>query len=493
MNHATKIIELPALTVDLLKANGVLIDNVFASLWREIGMKTVLSRAGFNKRSGTPMNDVIFGLMLWLWLKKDSIGMFARECLQGAMGKDVLYDTMNREDLNWRKFHEQVAHKAVQALKPSGKKAYVVDDTVAQRFGKKMPGISSHFDHTSGRHMMGQQVLTLGLSCDEGFVPLDSELFISQTKAIELHEPFEDGRSIAAKRYRTAQQCTKPEMVSAMVKRALTAGIMADYLLADAWFGTKGMIRLTQETALVPVLRMKKNNMKYRLSEFVCDETVSRELDVKALYKHYVRKSWQPIRGQKYQAKIVDVELNLAESKDHEEWVKVRLLFVRGNADDTQATVGKHDWAVFLTTDMTLSPAEILELYSLRWAIEVYFKEAKQHLGFLKEQSNHYAAYIASIHLTAIRFCLLVIAKQTQGAACIALMRQKLCSNSTDISFASKLWQLFRAVITGALDELRVVLGDAATLVMETIDAHIQCLFTQVLQLDPRTLRLEAL
>ena len=129
----------------------------------------------------------------------------------------------------------------------------------------------------------------------------------------------------------------------------------------------------------------------------------------------------------------------------------------------------------------------------MRCAIEVYFKEAKQHLGFLKEQSNHYAAYIASIHLTAIRFCLLVIAKQTQGAASIALMRQKLCSNSTDISFAGKLWQVFRAVITGALDELRAVLGHVATLAMETIDMHIQCLFTQVLQLDPKTLRLEAL
>jgi hypothetical protein len=372
MNRATKIIELPALTVDLLKANGVLIDNVFASLWREVGMKTILNRAGFNKRSGTPMSDVMFSLMLWLWLQKESIGMFARECLQGSMGKDVLYDTMNREDLNWRKFHEQVAHKAVQALKPSGKKAYVVDDTVAQRFGKKMPGISSHFDHTSGRHMMGQQVLSLGLSCDEGFVPLDSELFISQTKAIELHEPFEDGRSIAAKRYRTAQQWSKPEMVSAMVKRALNAGIMADYLLADAWFGTKAMIRLTQETALVPVLRMKKNNMKYRFSEYVRGKTVTRELDIQALYKHCVRKAWQPIRGQKYQAKIVDVELNLAESKDPEHWVKVRLLFVRGNAGDNQATTGKHDWAVFLTTDTNLSSAEILELYALRWAIEIY-------------------------------------------------------------------------------------------------------------------------
>jgi SRSO17 transposase len=493
MNRATKIVELPALTVDLLKANGVLIDNVFASLWRDIGMKTVLNRAGFKKRSGTSMSDVIFGLMLWLWLQKNSIGMFARECLQGAMGKDVLYDTMNREDLNWRKFHEQIAHKTVQALKPSGKKAYVVDDSVKPRFGKKMPGISSHFDHTSGRHLMGQQVLTLGLSCDEGFVPLDSELFISQTKAIELHEPFEDGRSIAAKRYRTAQQCTKPEMVNAMVKRALNAGIIADHLLADAWFGTKAMIRLSQETALVPVLRMKKNKMKYRLSEYVRGKTVTRELDVQALYKRFVRKAWQPIRGQKYQAQIVDVELNLAESKDAEEWTKIRLLFVRGNAGDTQTTTGKHDWAVFLTTDTNLSSAEILELYALRWAIEVYFKEAKQHLGFLREQSNHYAAYIASIHITAIRFCLLVIAKQTQGAASIALMRQKLCSNSMDINFAGKLWQVFRAVITGALDELRAVLGDAASLVMETIDAHIQCLFTQVLQLDPKTLRLEAL
>ena len=493
MNRATKIIELPSLTVDLLKANGVLIDNVFATLWREIGMKTVLSRAGFNKRSGTPISEVIFGLMLWLWLQKESIAMFARDCLQDTLGKDVLYDTMNREDLNWRKFHEQVAHKTVQTLKASGKKAYVVDDSIKQRFGKKMPGISSHFDHTSGRYMMGQQVLTLGLSCDEGFVPLDSELFISQTKAIALHEAFEDGRSIAAKRYRTAQQCTKPEMVNAMIKRALNAGIMADYLLADAWFGTKAMIRLTQETALVPVLRMKKNNMKYRFSEYVRGNMVNRELDLRALYKRCVRKAWQPIPGQKYQAKVVDVELNLAESKDSEEWVKVRLLFVRGNAGDTQATAGKHDWAVFLTTDTALSAADMLELYAMRWAIEVYFKEAKQHLGFLKEQSNHYAAYIASIHLTAIRFCLLVIAKQTQGEASVALMRQKLCSNSADISFAGKLWQVFRAVITGALDELKAVLGDAVTLVMETIDAHIQCLFTQVLQLDPKTLRLEAL
>ena len=233
--------------------------------------------------------------------------------------------------------------------------------------------------------------------------------------------------------------------------------------------------------------------MKYRMSEIVHGQAVSQELAVQSLYKRCVRKAWHPLHGQKYQAKAVDVELNLAETKEPEQWIKVRLLFVRGNAGDTQQTVGKHDWAVFLTTDTALSETEILALYSMRWAIEVYFKEAKQHLGFLKEQSNHYAAYVASIHLTAIRFCLLVIAKQTQGANSIAGVRQAMCSNSADISFAGKLWQVFRAVITGALDSLKAVMGEAVAIVMEVIDAHIECWFLQVLQLDARTLRLEAL
>jgi SRSO17 transposase len=494
MNRTTKITSLPALTVDLLQNGGLLIDNLFADLWRQIGMKTLLTRAGFSKRSGHPIHEVVYALVLWVWLQKESIGMFAREALQSSMGKDVLYDTLNREDLDWRKVHRQTAYKAVRELPAAGKNAFVLDDSIVQRFGKKMPGVSSHFDHTSGRHVMGQQALILGYSCEAGFVPLDSELFISQTKAQASHHPFQDGRSIVAKRYRIAEQQTKPEMAKAMVHRALRAGIEADYLLADAWFGTKPMIKLCQETFLVPVFRMKKGTMKYHLTEYVGGEMVKRGLDIKTLYKNNVRKTWQKIPGQGYQAQIVDAELNLAENdKEREQWVKVRLLFVRGTVEGEKTTPGKHDWAVFLTTDSALTAPDMLELYAMRWAIEVYFKEAKQHLGFLKEQSNHYAAYIASLHLTAIRFCLLVIAKQNHGATGIAAMRKTLCQNSTDISFASKLWQVFRAIITGALEELKAILGDAITVVIETIEAHVQCFFVQALQLDPKTLRLEAL
>jgi len=43
---------------------------------------------------------------------------------------------------------------------------------------------------------MGQQVLTLGLATEELFMPLDSQIYVSQSKAHELIREFEDKRSL---------------------------------------------------------------------------------------------------------------------------------------------------------------------------------------------------------------------------------------------------------------------------------------------------------
>jgi IS4 transposase len=59
-----------------------------------------------------------------------------------------------------------------------------------------------------------------------------------------------------------------------------------------------------------------------------------------------------------------------------------------------------------LSTDVNLEAAKVLEIYALRWAVEVYFKEAKQHLGFLKEQSIHYAAFVQKSNLCASQWFL---------------------------------------------------------------------------------------
>jgi len=495
MNHDTSACTFPALTADFLRHSDSLIDNIFADLWKQVGMKTLLERCGFHKRSGTPVNAVLYCLTMWVWLKSSSVSLFARDSLSTfcAAGKDVLYEALNREDWNWRALHLRVARKALQQLvAPGSVTAFVLDDTIKIRSGKKMPGISSHFDHTTGRHVMGQQVLTLGLSCTEGFAPIDSELFTGKTKVVDLPTPFKDGRSIAALRHRAALSQTKPEMARAMIARAQRAGINAPYLLADAWFGTKPMIAMADDALLTPIVRMKKNTMKYRHSLHLPDKVVCTDMDVCALYQSAVRGQWEKIPGQPYQSKTVVVDLNLNDPKDEvARWIKVRLLFVRGVSTSDKAQPGKHDWCVFLTTDVNLDPQKMLELYAMRWAIEVYFKESKQHLGFLQEQARHYACYVASIHLTAIRFCLLVIARQQHGASGVAQMRQNIVGNITQIDFAARLWGCFRGLLARALDELAPMLGDKVNMVMQTMDLHVQRFFVQALQLDPHQLRQE--
>ncbi|MBK6957862.1 MAG: transposase [Nitrosomonas sp.] len=187
-----------------------------------------------------------------------------------------------------------MSRQAIRGAKTSSHiRAFVLDDSIQVRHGKRCLAYPATLT-TSGRHIMGQQVLTLGMSGTEGFVPIDSELFISATKAQELHQPFRDGRSIVAKRYRWR----KPDQASNGWRHdppGATRRIEADYLLADAWFGTKPIIRLADEQLLTSILRMKKNTMKYRLTECKGGQAIHRDRDVNTLYQSCIRCQWQKI------------------------------------------------------------------------------------------------------------------------------------------------------------------------------------------------------
>jgi hypothetical protein len=498
MNIDTKTQNLPNLIAGLLGKDGVNIDNLFADLWKSMGMAALLNRAGFHKRSGLDASQVVFLLLIWVWLKVDTINMFSRQSMQCFTDsrKDVMYDFLQREDINWRVFHAHVAQKVVSShkLNDSEVKAFVVDDSVKIRTGKKMEGVSRHFDHLTGKTVMGQQTLTLGYAGEDFFLPLDSDIYISQKQVQPLIQEFADGRSVAARRHHDSLNLGKPALLAAMLKRAVSKGFAADYLLADAWFGNKTTLRLAQENDLTAILRMKKGNMQYRYSYYAKGRTHTVMADAVGLFRRHVRKQWQTIPGTRYQCKVLDIELNLAESpKDEPVWVSFRLLFVRGTAGGSEkAQAGKHDWALFLSADTSLSPARILEIYAVRWSIEVYFKEAKRHLGLLKEQTLHFASHIASIHLTAIRFCMLVFAKLESPGLQASAVRNQIVDGLLNLSFAKRLWVLFKALLNHGLTGIENQLGCPVDFAMSAIEETINNFFMQTLQLDAFTMRLEA-
>lgn len=495
MNNDIDIPEIPGLVSDLLNDDLSQPDNLIADMWKEINLTHLIKRAGFKKRTGLPIEQVIYFLLIWVWLKVDSIGMFAKEMMHcfGQKNKDVLYDQLKREDLDWRTLHYLTVKKVIskKKLTHSSIKAYVVDDSVKVRKGKKLEAVSNHFDHLLGRTVKGQQVITLGLATEEHFLVLDNDIYMSQSRRHGLKEAFNDGRSIAARRYQLTAGQSKPQLLAGMVKRAARNGIEADYLLSDAWFGNKGTIRLAHEVNTVPVIRMKNDKTLYRYETIIDGQKVHHDYNAQQIHQKVVRKNWKTCANTPYQSVSVQARLNLSQPEKEPHWVNVQLLYVRGSDKNDKPTIGKKDWALFLTTDMSLTAQKILEIYSLRWPIEVYFKEAKQHLGWLKEQTETFASHIASLHLCAIRYTMLVMAKIENNCR-VCDIRRDVTEQLTLLSYGKRLWGVFRFLVQMSLNEIQDELGGKINLIMNTLDKSILNFFTQALQLDHRTLELES-
>ena len=91
-----------------------------------------------------------------------------------------------------------------------------------------------------------------------------------------------------------------------MISRATRAGLEADYFLADAWFTTMVILKMTENEALTGIVRMKKHKVKYQ----TLDGSMA---SVSELYQAHIKGYWQ----KNYHAvasKSIVVKLNLAQS-----------------------------------------------------------------------------------------------------------------------------------------------------------------------------------
>ena len=296
-------------------------------------------------------------------------------------------------------------------------------DSIKQRRGRKMEGVSRHFNHVTNRLVMGQQVLTLGLASEESFLPLDSQVLVSNCGAQQLNRPYKEARSVVARRYWEATTRSKLEMGHAMIKRALQLGFKAQNPVADSWFGTKCMMKCALDNGLTAVLRMKKSKLKYRITN---EDGTQQCLDAKQLYERFARRGFRRLEALQWMTYSMQVQVNLSTASDAEQYQPARLQFTRGLKDQADEADGRKDWVLFLSTDAELCEGKILEVYALRWRIEVYFKDAKQHLRLLSEQTRSFVSHTASIHHCAVRYLMLVDAKLCGTGERVAEVRTQI-------------------------------------------------------------------
>ncbi len=258
-------------------------------------------------------------------------------------------------------------------------------------------------------------------------------------------------------------------MLPDMLKRAVKADVEFTHAIADSWFGNRENTEAVVSPGLVAVFRMKRGNPQYMLNGGWHTATL--------LYA-FIKRRMKKCGGTTYRICVMDVHPNLVDENKNPQLLPVRLLF----SGSTKQR--KENRVVFLSTDTAFLAEEIFEIYALRWSIEVYFKEVKQHFGFLKEQTTNYAVHYASVHLSAIRFVLIAHTMLTSGAS-FGTVRNKITKQLELPTFAGWLWELFKALIYGVLDSLR---NEIATLTIELVKQKITSSITEfldtALQLD---------
>lgn len=124
------------------------------------GLVGLLAQAMKRQRrsDGVPLSQVLCALLVWPLLSVQSIHCLCCQSTQILGAKlSVLYDFLGREDISWRAMSGQTARRVYQGndLGPRRQRAFVVDDTVKARAGRKVQGTASHFDHTEGKTVHG--------------------------------------------------------------------------------------------------------------------------------------------------------------------------------------------------------------------------------------------------------------------------------------------------------------------------------------------------
>jgi len=472
MKHHTRIQDhLPTPMIDEVKRQsfGTFgVDNAILDLLDEIRFLSIFSRYGWSKRSGRGLPVLITLLILHPLLKSRSIHMFCRDHFLSVfeVGKDAFYRLLQRT-FPWRTAHWALVKKLIPQWRKLelGVGYLVADTTVKKKRGSLIEGVCWHYDHTTGRTVPGFETAHLIWVNDKGALALDAALRFSKRPLIgnlvDILKYRFDRRSHMGRRFKEAADLTKLSQTIAMVKRAVQAGIPARYFLADAWYASPKFVKAIRDLGMIPLIRWKRDKVKFLYN--------GGGFTVAELWSRFAKAKVRKAKGSKrFKGTILDVE--------HPEVGHARLFFVRL----IDPKKGSKEWAVFLTTDRTMSLMAMIEHYANRWGVEVFYKESKQHLGFLAESVRSFEAVTACLHLAAMRHAILSSLVVLKG-----IHREQLSHDLTSLTYARKLWHAFRWHIATAIDKAANLVNDQKNEVFELINQEIEGWLGQALLMDP--------
>jgi hypothetical protein len=123
-----------------------------------------------------------------------------------------------------------------------------------------------------------------------------------------------------------------------------------------------------------------------------------------------------------------------------------------------------------MTTDRSLNFMRAVKVYSMRWSIEVFFKESKGLLGLGKSQTRNFASQIAEMAVTALQFNILSTAKRFADYETLGGLFKNIKSDTVKLTVTERIWELVTKILCKISDLYDINLKD---IIDNLIDAGI--------------------
>jgi hypothetical protein len=440
-------------------------EEKLTGIFKALKISQSLKEFNYLKQSGYSVKTVLSLLLVMVVTgKKTVLSSLSSINEQGrTIGKDVFYRLKNNEHICWRRILWHIVMKFIQitestVLPDESYKPHclIFDDTTVKKSGKKIEKAGRVWDHVEQRSVLGFKILVMLYWDGKSFIPVDFS--IHREKGKKESKPYgmskkELRRQYSKKRSRESESNnrileldkTKIEMMLRMFYSAIYRCLRVDYVLCDSWFTCEALINAVVDHGvhLIGMYKTATTKFSYRGQRLTYSEINSRISKPKRC------------RSLKYHYKRADVTYGD---------IQLTLFFSR------QGTKGK--WKVFLTTDTSLSFIKLVELYQIRWTVEVFNKEAKGLLNLGGCQSSNFDAQIADTTISMLAYILLAFRFRYEHYESKGALYRSMNAEFLRMTIAGRLWELFLETIQIVAEILEIDADNLLERVLTNTDAE---------------------
>jgi hypothetical protein len=363
--------------------------NPIIEVLREIKIDKILKKSNFVKKDGAATSTILLHFIFMIVINK-KISEFIKYSKE-SLTKDVYYRALKSSKYNWQKMLMLSTVAFINKLKSLQNinvvKVLILDDTNEDKKGKKIEGVCDNiWSNKDKKTIRGINLVSLNYNDGYTNLMLDFAIKFNDKMKVKL-EDFKNQYYYTSDAYRRKKEGLETKFTIAinMVKRAVKAGIKADYLLVDSWYSKPVFVKNIKDLGLHIISRItnsptawqftKRDNNKQKTLTGIY-RILSKSVSLKFAKYNKIKYS--------YCSKILH----------HKTAGLVKVVFIK-----------THNKLIpILSTNTKLTDERIIEIYKKRWNIEQGYKELREHFAFGKEENRIYEALIARITISFLSY-----------------------------------------------------------------------------------------